>query len=74
MGCSRAIVPAPHSFPARMIMKLLPTHGAFFVLLTLTAQAAEPLKLSRAEYADRTQAAWTAQIAGVYLGFLHEHR
>lgn len=55
-------------------MKHLPAQIALLFILTLTVRSAEPLRLTRAEYADRAQATWIAQIAGVYLGFPHEHR
>jgi hypothetical protein len=55
-------------------MKHLPAHGALLFLLTLTVQSAEPLRLTRADYADRAHAAWVAQMAAVYLGFPFEHR
>jgi len=45
-----------------------------FALSVTATPAAEPLKLTRADYADRAHATWVAQIAGVYLGFPHEHR
>jgi len=51
-----------------LIAALVLTHFAAI------ASSAEPLKLTRVDYADRAQAAWIAQIAGVYLGFPHEHR
>ena len=37
-------------------------------------RAAEPLRLSRADYADKAHAAWAAQMAAVYLGFPFEHQ
>ena len=53
-------------------------HHAFFYLAAFavftSAPAAEPLRLTRADYADRAHAAWVAQMAAVYLGFPFEHR
>lgn len=46
---------------------------ALTLILPLLVGAAEPLKLARADYIDRTHAAWIAQMAGVFLGFPHEH-
>ena len=34
---------------------------------------AEPLRLTRADYADRAHAAWIAQMAAVFIGFPFEH-
>ncbi len=39
-----------------------------------SSRAAEPLRLSRADYADKAHAAWAAQMAAVYLGFPFEHQ
>lgn len=47
---------------------------SLYALLMTTAPGTEPLKLTRSDYVDRAHAAWVAQIAGVYLGFPHEHR
>ncbi len=47
--------------------------SSLILLLAGLATAAEPLRLTRADYEDRVHAAWIAQIAGVYLGFPHEH-
>lgn len=55
-------------------MKHLPLHCALAIILTLTARSAEPLRLTRADYADRAHAAWIAQIIGVEIGLSHEHR
>ncbi|MEO6740702.1 MAG: hypothetical protein ABIP20_10645 [Chthoniobacteraceae bacterium] len=54
-------------------MKLLLTFGIFAALIFST-HAAEPLRLTRAEYADRAHAAWIAQMAAVFLGFPFEHQ
>ncbi len=37
-------------------------------------RAADPLRLTRGDYADRAHAAWVAQMAAVYLGFPFEHQ
>ena len=50
---------------------------SLLVLMFLTGsmvRAADPLRLSRADYADRAHAAWVAQMAAVYLGFPFEHQ
>ena len=36
--------------------------------------AAEPLRLTRADYAERAHAVWVAQMAAVFLGFPFEHQ
>jgi hypothetical protein len=53
-------------------MKFYLALGCF--LLGVSINAAEPLRLTRAEYADRAHAAWVAQMAAVYLGFPFEHQ
>ncbi len=45
-----------------------------FVLLLASAQAATTIRLTRAEYEDRVQAVWTAQIIAVLLAWPHEHQ
>jgi hypothetical protein len=52
-------------------MKRLVTLCALAV--ALATSAAEPLRLTRADYTDRAHGAWVAQIAAVYLGFPFEH-
>lgn len=44
------------------------------LVLACPALAAEPLQLTRADYADRAHAAWVAQMAAVFLGFPFEHQ
>lgn len=51
---------------------ILGTATAVILLTTLIATAG-PLRLSRAEYEDRAQAVWTAQIIAVLMGFPFEH-
>jgi len=52
----------------------LPLLLAVFLLTSSMVRAADPLRLSRADYADRAHAAWVAQMAAVYLGFPFEHQ
>ncbi len=52
---------------------------ALFFVALLSASAADspitqPCQLSRAEYLDRIQAAWTAQIVACMMGFQFEHK
>ena len=47
----------------------LPLLLAVFLLTSSMVRAADPLRLSRADYANRAHAAWVAQMAAVYLGF-----
>ena len=43
-------------------------------LLAVSTGAAEPLRLSRADYAERAHACWAAQMAAVFLAFPFEHQ
>jgi hypothetical protein len=51
--------------------------GGFTALLFFASSSmagAETIKLSRADYVDRVQAAWTAQIIACLMGFQFEHK
>jgi hypothetical protein len=48
--------------------------GWTFLAPAAAAPTPETLQLSRADYEDRVQAVWTAQIAAVLMGFQFEHK
>lgn len=58
------------------LMKLRGLSAAVSIaLLQLIAEGASPqIQLTRAEYRDRVQAVWTAQIVAVILAWPHEHQ
>src|ERR1043166_8369433 len=55
-----------------LMQRLLPVLLALFSLGP--ARGAQTLELSRADYQDRVEAIWTAQIAAVILAWPHEHQ
>src|SRR6266511_248004 len=57
-----------------MRRKILPAVLGSMLIAVPSVPAAKTLRLTRAEYQDRVQAVWTAQIIAVLMAWPHEHQ
>ncbi len=71
---SRQRDPLPGRRHISQALQLLSITALLFTALFSQAFAAESLQLTHAEYVDRVQAIWMAQMCGVMLAWPHEHQ